>query len=591
MNKFKSFSVFKRSFSYIKKYKHLFIWDITFSIAATMCEIMFPKLLKYTADLVSNSIKKAIAIPYTIIITNASTFILLAILEIIGIYYMNYIGHLAGAKIEKDMRRDLFSHIQKLNIGYFNETKIGQLLSRFTHDLSKITEFMHHLPEQIVISTLKFIFCTIFILSINFYIGVVILIFSPIMLITCRLYNIKLRKAFHKNAIQLGEMNSQVENSLLGIHITKSFANEKFEEKKFEIENIKTYETKKNLYKNLGQFNGIMRFFVLFAYLLVATTGLIQLIKGNIKVTSYLTCFMYADMFLKQIIALLHTLEKYQEGHTPLIRFFEILDIKSNILEIQNNSSIENFSKNFSGKIEFKNVCFKYTENDNFILNSLNFTIEAGQKIALIGISGAGKTTICNLIQRFYDPNYGDILLDGLNIKNIPSNKLHKLIGVVEQNVFLFPGNIYDNILYGNIDAKKEEVEKAARAAGLMEFIDSLPNKFQTNIGERGVKISGGQKQRISIARIFLKNPKILILDEATSSLDNKTERTIKKSLEELSKNKTTIIISHKISTIKTADIIFILKNGKIEEKGTHEELIKNSQIYKNFYDSNNFNL
>lgn len=581
MIKIKNFSVFKRSFPYIKKYKHLLIIDLFFSIAATICEIMFPKLLRFTTDIVANSIKKKLAIPFDSIIKNASIFLLLAILEIIGIYYMNYIGHLTGAKIEKDMRRDMFSHIQKLEINYFTKTKTGQLLSRFTHDLSKITEFMHHLPEQIVISFLKFVLCTIFILKMNFKIGLVILIFSPIMMVTCRYYNLKLRKAFQDNAITLGELNSFVENSLLGVHVTKSFANEKFQENNFEIENEKTYKTKKELYINLGRFNGIIRLFVLLAYFLVATVGLFQLIKGKIKISSYLTCFMYGDMFLRQIIVLLHAIEKYQEGLAPLIRFFEILDIKPNIIE--NPKAIP--LKNVLGKIEFKNAFFKYGEKDEYIIKNLNLTIEKGENVALIGLSGAGKTTICSLIQRFYDLTKGELLIDGVDIKKIPLNQLHKIVGVVEQNIYLFPGSILQNIKYGKIEATDEEVFSAAKSAGLLNFINSLPKKFNTKVGERGLNLSGGQKQRISIARMFLKNPTILILDEATSSLDIETEKIIKQSLNQLSKDKTTITITHNPLSIKNANSILILQNGEIKTKGTHQELIKTSEFYKNLYE------
>ena len=581
MPKIKNFSAFTRSFHYIAKYKNLLIIDLLFSVASTLCEIMFPKLLKYTADLVTSSIEKNVSIPFNLIIQNASILLFLAVLEVIGIYYMNYIGHLTGAKIETDMRRDLFSHIQNLNVDYFTKTKIGQLLSRFTHDLSKITEFMHHLPEQIVISFLKFTLCIFFIIKINLYIGLVILIFSPIMIITCRYYNIKLRKAFKSNAIQLGEMNSQVENSLLGVQVTKSFANEKFEEEKFEIENQKTYQTKKDLYFNLGKFNGIIRFFVLLAYFLVATIGLYQLIKGNIKTTSYFTCFVYSDMFLKQVIALLHVIEKYQEGHTPLIRFFEILDTKSNIKE---NSSIENITK-MHGKIEFKNAYFKYSDKENFVINDLNITINAGEHIALIGYSGSGKTTICNLLQRFYDLTDGEILIDGINIKNISLNILHKNIGVVEQNIFLFPGSIFENIRYGNLNASEDDILLAAREAGVLEFSENLPDKLNTNIGERGVKLSGGQKQRISIARMFLKNPTILILDEATSSLDFKTEKIIKNSLLKLSKNKTTITIAHKDSNIKNIDKILILKEGKITKQILCKDITNSTEFFNKLYE------
>ena len=580
MIKIKNFSVFKRSFPYIKKYKVLLIIDLLFSIASTLCEIMFPKLLRFTAETIVTSIKKNMPVPFNIIIKNASIFLILAILEVIGIYYMNYIGHLTGAKIEKDMRKDMFSHIQKLELNYFTQTKVGQLLSRFTHDLSKITEFMHHLPEQIVISFLKFVLCTFFIIKINIKIGLVILIFSPIMFVICRYYNLKLRKAFQDNAITLGELNSFVENSLLGVHITKSFANEDFQENNFEIENERTYKTKKNLYINLGRFNGIIRLFVLLAYFLIATVGLFQLIKGKIKVSTYFTCFMYGDMFLRQVITLLHSIEKYQEGLAPLIRFFEILDTKPNIKQDLNAVPL----KKVLGTIEFKNAFFKYNENEEYIIKNLNLKIEQGEKVALIGYSGAGKTTICNLLQRFYDLTKGELLIDNVNIKKIPLNQLHKIVGVVEQNIYLFPGSIFQNIKYGNVNATKEEVLNAAENAGLLNFIQSLPEKFNTNVGERGLKLSGGQKQRISIARMFLKNPTILILDEATSSLDIETEKIVKKSLNQLSKNKTTITITHNPLSIKNSNSILILQNGEIKHKGTHENLIKNNEFYKNLY-------
>ena len=580
MIKIKNFSVFKRSFPYIKKYKNLLIIDLLFSVAATLCEIMFPKLLKFTAEAVGNSIKKNLPVPFESIIKNASIFLVLAVLEVIGIYYMNYIGHLTGAKIEKDMRRDMFSHIQKLELNYFTKTKTGQLLSRFTHDLSKITEFMHHLPEQIVISVLKFVLCTFFIIKTNFKIGLVILIFSPIMIVTCRYYNLKLRKAFQENAITLGELNSFVENSLLGIHVTKSFANEKFQENNFEVENEKTYKTKKNLYINLGQFNGIIRLFVLLAYFLVATVGVFQLIKGKIKISGYFPCFMYADMFLKQVLTLLHSIEKYQEGLAPLIRFFEILDTKPNIKEGLNLVPL----KKVYGSIEFKNAFFRYAEKGDFVIKNLNLKIKQGEKVALIGLSGAGKTTICSLLQRFYDLTQGELLIDGIDIKKIPLNQLHKIVGVVEQNIFLFPSSIFQNIRYGNLEATEEEVFSAAEKAGLLSFVQSLPKKFNTKVGERGVKLSGGQKQRISIARMFLKNPTILVLDEATSSLDIETENIIRQSLIKLSKNKTTITITHNPLSIKHSDSILILKNGEIKEKGPHEQLIKTSEFYKKLY-------
>ena len=581
MQKIKSFLFFKRSFPYIFKYKKFLIIDLLFVIASTFCEINMPKLLRATADIITISLKKNISIPMQDILKNAFIFIILAILEVIGIFYMNYIGHLMGAKIETDMRRDIFSHIQKLNVDYLTNTKIGQLLSRFTHDLSKITEFMHHLPEQMVIVSLKFILSTVIILKTNIYIGFVILCFSPIMFFTCRHYNIKLREAFKDTAIQLGELNASVETSLLGFHIIKSFSNEKFEEQKFEEENKKTYKAKKNLYINLGKFNGIMRIFVLSAYFLVAAVGLLQLVYKNISATSYIMCFMYADIFLRQIISLLHTIEKYQEGYAPLIRFFEILDIKPTVIDYVKEDDEETKLNVLDEKIEFKNVCFRYEKGSKNVIDGLNVTIKKGEKIALIGFSGAGKTTFCSLLQRFYDVTDGEILIGDVNIKNISLKRLHQMIGVVEQNVYLFSGTIFQNIQYGNLNSSKEEVINAAKEAGIYEFIDSLPNKFETHVGERGIKLSGGQKQRVSIARMFLKKPSILILDEATSSLDINTERIIKDSLKKLSKNKTTITITHRLFTIKNSDRILVLQDGKIKKEGSHEYLINNDEFYK----------
>ena len=581
--KIKAFATFRRTFTYLARHKNIIILDLLFSLVATICEIMCPKLLKSTVEIVSIAIKNSVEFPVKAVINNAFIFIFLATLEIIGIYYMNYVGHIVGAKIETDMRRDLFSHIQRLSIDYFSNTKTGQLLSRFTHDLDKVTEFMHHLPEQMIIAAIKFPVCSIIMVETNIYIGAVVLICSPIIFIVCRHYNIKLRKAFKVNAVQLGELNSYVENSLLGVHITKSFANEKYEEDKFEVENDELYKTKKKLYKNLGQFSSIMRLCILSTYFIIAVVGIYQVVVGNIGKSSFLMCFMYADIFLREVIMLVRVLEKYQEGHVPLVRFFEILDINPKIEDAANLNNIEKLN----GKIEFKNVYFKYAIEDRYVLNNLNITINRGEKIALIGPSGAGKTTFCSLIQRFYDATDGLILIDGIDIKSIPLNILHRFVGVVEQNIYVFPGTIFENIKYGNTKASDDEVILAAKDAGLVDFVESLPNKFETHVGERGVRLSGGQKQRISIARMFLKNPSIVIFDEATSSLDVNTEKVIKNSLKKLCKDKTTITISHKLSTIKNMDRIFVLQNGKIVNQGVHDELIKIDEFYNNICKQN----
>ncbi len=578
--KIEAFAIFRRTFTYLARHKNIIILDLLFSLIATICEIMCPKLLKSTVETVSIAIKNSVKFPVEAVINNAFIFIILATLEIIGIYYMNYIGHLVGARIETDMRRDLFSHIQKLNIDYFTNTKTGQLLSRFTHDLDKVTEFMHHLPEQMIIAAIKFPVCSIIMVEANIYIGAVVLICSPIIFIVCRHYNIKLRKAFKINAVQLGELNAHVENSLLGVHITKSFANEQYEEEKFEIENSKLYETKKKLYKNLGQFSGIMRLCILSTYFIIAVVGIYQVVVGNIGKASFLMCFMYADIFLREIIMLVRVLEKYQEGHVPLVRFFEILDVHPKIKDAINSNKIEKIA----GKIEFKNVYFKYKIEDRYVLNNLNITINKGEKIALIGPSGAGKTTFCSLIQRFYDATDGLILIDGIDIRSIPLNILHRFVGVVEQNIYMFPGTIFDNIKYGNTKASYNEVLLAAKDANLTDFVESLPNKFETHVGERGIRLSGGQKQRISIARMFLKNPSIIIFDEATSSLDVNTESVVKNSLKKLCENKTTITISHKPSTIKSMDKIFVLQNGKIVNQGVHGELVNIDKFYSNIF-------
>lgn len=567
----------KKIIPYFKKYKKIFILDLFFALMTTTCELVYPILLRYITNMISFSPE---LLTVNAIISIGVIFLIVSIIEIIGIQYMTSVGHIMGAKIETEMRKDLFDHIQKLHVSYHDNNKIGQLMSRLTTDLFEITEFTHHCPEEFLIAGVKIIVSFIILAHFNIYLTLIIYATLPFVVLFSTHYNKKMQKALKENRIQVGELNSQTEDSLLGIRVIKSFAGEDIERKKFNESNVKTLKTKQIFYKIMGKFRAIEMLFTNFMHLLLIVVGSIFLIYGQISPGDLVAYVSYISILIVSISKILEFTEQFQKGLTGIGRFVEVMETDIDIKDTDTPTVLTNVT----GKIDFKNVWFKYFGSTKSILKGINLSINPNENIALVGPSGAGKTTMCTLIERFYDVTDGQILIDNVNIKNIKLNQLHKIVGSVHQNVHLFTGSIYDNICYGDKNASLDDIIIAAKKAGIHNFINSLPDKYNTYIGERGVKLSGGQKQRISIARVFLKNPPILILDEATSALDSESEKIIQESLEKLSQGRTTITIAHRLTSIKKADKIYVISDGKVIEQGTHKELLSTSSLYKNLY-------
>ena len=579
MKKNQNLYLIKKIAPYFKKHKKIFILDLFFALLTTICELVYPILLKYIVDAVALSPE---LLTLESVFCCAAVFLLVSAIEIIGVKFMTTFGHIMGAKIETQMRKDLFCHLQSLHISYHDNNKIGQLMSRLTNDLFDITEFTHHFPEEFLIISVKILVSFIVLSQFNIYLTLTIYAALPLTVIFAVKYNKKMKKALQQNRVQIGELNSQIEDSLLGIRVIKSFGAEKIEREKFNLNNSKTFKTKQVFYNVLGKFRSVEMIFVNFMHILVIVAGTIFLINGQISPGALMACVTYVSVLIYAVLKILEFTEQFQKGLTGIGRFAEVMETKTELKDCENPVIL----KDIFGKVEFKNVRFKYSESGENILKGVDILINANENVALVGPSGAGKTTICSLIERFYDISEGKILIDDINIKQIKLSQLHKLVGSVHQNVHLFTGSICDNIKYGDSNATMDMVIEAAKKAGIHDFIESLPEKYETYVGQRGVKLSGGQRQRISIARVFLKNPPILILDEATSSLDSESEKVIQRSLERLSKGRTTITIAHRLTSIKNADRIYVVDGGKVVESGTHDELITKSNVYKKLYKS-----
>jgi ATP-binding cassette subfamily B protein len=482
--------------------------------------------------------------------------------------------------METDMRSDLFAHLETLSYSYFSETKVGQIMSRITSDLFDITEFAHHCPEEIIITGLKIIIAFIYLMTIDIPLTLILFAILPIMLFASLSFRKKMRDSFKDRRTQTGELNAQVEDSLLGIRVVKSFANEELEKEKFNRGNKIFFKVKKISYHYMAGFQATTKFFEGVMYISVIIAGSIFLKNGRIGVDDFAAYILYIATLTTSIRTILNFTEQFQNGITGLERFIEIMDTKADITD--SNNAIE--LNNVKGEILFDNVSFKYPGTEQEVLSKINLHISPGESVALVGASGTGKTTICNLIPRFYDVDQGSIYIDGTDIRKFKLHSLRRNIGMVQQDVYMFSGTVKENIEYGRPGADFSDIEAAAKRAGAHDFISALPNGYDTYIGERGVKLSGGQKQRLSIARVFLKDPPILILDEATSSLDNESEKLIQKSLEELSKGRTVLTIAHRLTTIKNADKILVITENGIEEEGSHSQLIKKHGIYYQLY-------
>ena len=559
----------KKFISYYKPYKKLFILDLIVATIATICSLIYPMMTRVLInETIPNKEIKVIGI-FAIIL------MLLYLIKAGCCYFMQYFGHLVGVGMQADMRRDMFNHLEELPNSYFDNNRTGDLMSRMINDLMEISELAHHGPEALFISIVMFLGSFIILSTINIPLTILVFAFVPFIVIFTLKKRKKMNDCFMETRVHTSNINSTLENSIAGIRISKAFVAHEYEKEKFNKGNNKFREVRKKAYKVMAEYFAGVNFGVDILDYVVLIAGGVFTYYGVINLGDFLAYMLYVKLFTDPIKKLINFVEQYQNGMTGFKRFMEIMNVEK---EKENPNAVE--INNVEGNIEFENVSFSY-ENES-VLNDINLSIESGKMLALVGPSGGGKTTFCSLIPRFYDVDKGDIKIDGKSIYDIKLNSLRKNIGIVQQDVFLYTGTIKENIKYGNQNATDEEVIEAAKKANIHEFIMELKDGYDTYIGERGVKLSGGQKQRISIARVFLKNPPILILDEATSALDNVTEYLIQKSLEELCKNRTTIVVAHRLSTIKNADEIIVLTDKGIEERGSHIELIKKGGIYEN---------
>jgi len=573
----KNSSLIKRFIPYYKKYKWILALDLFCAGLTTICDLVLPLIIRFITD---KGINDMAGLTLEIILSLGSLYLVLLIIDGAANYFMADIGHVMGAKIETDMRRDLFGHLQKLSYSFYSNTKIGQLMSRLTTDLFDITEFAHHCPEEFFIAGLKITVAFVILGNINIWLTLIIFSALPIMLMTTGYFRRRMRKAFKQARVQTGEINAQVEDNLLGIRVVKSFANEAIEEEKFEVGNGIFLNIKKQTYRYMAGFQTTTRMFDGLMYILVVVGGSLFMINGAITLGDLMAYLLYVVTLLTSILRIVEFSEQFQRGMTGIERFVEIMDEPPEITNAPGAKELINVK----GDIRFEGVGFKYSDGNKEVLSNIDLHVKSGQSIALVGPSGSGKSTLCHLIPRFYDVTSGRICIDGQNIKDLTLHSLRSQIGMVQQDVYLFSGSIHENIVYGRPDAKRDDVILAATQAGAHDFIMQLPEQYDTYVGERGVKLSGGQKQRISIARVFLKNPPILILDEATSALDNESERIVQKSLEKLGKGRTTFTIAHRLTTIRNADIILVLIDEGIVEQGSHEELLKEEGVYYDLY-------
>lgn len=566
-----------RIFPYFKPYKSTLFFDLFCAALTTVCEMVLPMIIR---RITNTAIADVAQLTVSMVLSLGLLYFVLRVIDSFANYYMANTGHVMGAKIETDMRRNAYAHLQKLSDSYYNNTKIGQIMGRITNDLFDITEFSHHCPEEFFIAFIKITVSFIILARINLPLTLLVFMFVPIMTVVCRAINKRMRKAFSEQRYQIGELNANIEDSLLGQKVVKAFANEDMENARFDVGNREFLRIKKYSYKIMGLFQTSTRVFDGLMYLTVLVGGGLFLINRKIQPGDMVAYVMFVSTLIATIRRIIEFAEQFQRGMTGIERFLQIMDADIDIFDDPDATDIISPK----GEIEFKNVTFEYPDDHNEVFSNLNLKIHAGEKVAIVGPSGGGKTTLCNLIPRFYDPTGGTITIDGRDIKKITLKSLRKNIGMVQQDVYLFSGTIFENIRYGRPDASRDEVIEAAKRAGADEFIRELKNGYDTYVGERGVKLSGGQKQRISIARVFLKNPAIIILDEATSALDNESEYAVAKSLNRLAEGRTTLTIAHRLSSIRNSDRILVLTDEGIVEEGSHDELMKLGGIYHQFY-------
>lgn len=574
----KSGNLIKRFLPYYKKYIWILVFDLFCALLTTVCELVLPMIVREITDRATGGNISALTVSFVLRV--GLFYLVLRIIDTVANYYMASVGHVMGTKMETDMRRDMFAHLQRLSFEFYDNTKIGSIMSRITSDLFDVTEFAHHCPEEFFIAFIKIAAAFCILCVINVPLTLIIFSVIPPMIVILMFFNGKMKSGFRESRRTVAELNSAVEDSLLGIRVVKSFSNENIEEEKFEQGNVKFLNIKKKVYRYMGGFQSCTRFFDGVMYITVVIAGAIFIIKGKINTADLVAYLLFVNTLLTSIRRIVEFAEQFQRGMTGIERFFEIVDCEPDIVDKENAVVLENVK----GEVKLNDVCFKYSSRNNTVLDHVNISVGVGENIALVGPSGGGKTTICSLIPRFYDVDSGSITIDGIDIRDVTLESLRANIGIVQQDVYLFSGSVYENIAYGKPNATREEIYESARLAGADEFIKSLPDGYDTYVGERGVKLSGGQKQRISIARVFLKNPPILILDEATSALDNESEKIVQNSLERLAKGRTTITIAHRLTTVKNADEIIVLTKDGIVESGTHNKLIEKDGVYSKLY-------
>ena len=573
----KTSELVRRFLPYFRPYRGMLALDLFCATLTTLCDLVLPMIVRSITGMASGS---AAALTVAYVLKVGGVYVLLRLVDTVANYIMVARGHVMGTYIERDMRHALFEHLQEMGFAYYSNAKVGQIMARITSDLFDVTEFAHHCPEEFLIAAIKITVPFVILLGINPVLTVIIFLMLPIMLVLARYFNKKMRAAFKESRHQVGEINAQVEDSLLGIRVVKSFANEPMEIDKFDRGNEEFVRIGRRKYRYMAGYNTTTRSFDGVMYIVVVIVGALFIIDGKITAADYMAYLLYISTLLTSIRRVVDYAEQFQRGMTGIERFCEIMDVQPDVNDAPGAKELTGVK----GDVTFDHVSFHYNDNDRTVLADINETVKAGDKIALVGPSGGGKTTFCNLIPRFYDVSGGRILIDGQDIAGLTQRSLRENIGMVQQEVYMFSGTIYENIAYGLPGATREQVETAAKQAGADGFIRELPDGYDTYVGERGVKLSGGQKQRISIARVFLKNPPILILDEATSALDNESERLVQDSLEKLSKGRTTFTIAHRLTTIRGATSIWVLTQDGIVEKGTHQELMAKKGKYYELY-------
>ena len=607
-------STLRKMLSYYRPYMRDFWADMFFAALSAVCALILPLIVRYvTGSLVYRDAEEIVRQSVWI----AAGLLLLAAVECYSRYFIGSYGHVMGAKMEYDMRQELFEHLQKLSFTFYDDAKVGQLMTRITSDLFDITELLHHGPENIILSVLKIAGALIILLCINPWLALAAFILLPFLFVFAFILNGHMHRASRRSRGELGRINEQIEDSLSGIRVVKSFANEDIEIANFRRGNDAFLAAKRDNYHYMGMFQAGVATFTTLIQVCVITAGCLLIAKDMLNVSDFVTFVLYISVFTEPIRTLVEFTEQFQNGYTGFERFQEILNIEPDIedredaaelgagqkdeascpeseregtdpgedlMRAATGSGKDSRAGRIRGGIVFEDVSFHYSGNRETVLNHIDLSIPAGSYTALVGSSGVGKTTLCSLIPRFYEVSSGRVLVDGQDVRAVTMKSLRRHIGVVQQDVYLFSGTVYDNILYGRPGASREDVTEAAKRANAHEFILSLPDGYDTDIGQRGIKLSGGQKQRISIARVFLKDPEILIFDEATSSLDNESERIVQESLEKLAKDRTTLVIAHRLSTIRNADRILVLTEDGIAEEGTHEELLARGGVYAAFY-------